>query len=47
MVGPLCNIYLVGLRNYNFNDTAEELKKRWIALNDKVFKETVRRWRSK
>jgi len=29
-----------GLRNYNFFDTAEELKKRWIALNDKVFKET-------
>jgi alpha,alpha-trehalase len=29
-----------GLYNYGFYDTAEELKKRWIVLNDKVFKET-------
>lgn len=37
---PLQYITYVGLRNYAFYDTAEELKKRWIALNDEVFKET-------
>jgi alpha,alpha-trehalase len=37
---PIQYLTYVGLRNYKFYDTAEELKKRWIALNDKVFKET-------
>jgi len=37
---PMQYLTYVGLRNYGFNDTAEELKKRWIALNDKTFKET-------
>lgn len=37
---PLQYLSHEGLRNYNFFDTAAELKKRWIALNDKVFKET-------
>lgn len=33
-------ITYVGLRNYGFDDTAEELKNRWLALNDDVFKKT-------
>lgn len=37
---PMQFITYVGLRNYEFYDTAEELKKRWIDLNDEVFKET-------
>jgi alpha,alpha-trehalase len=37
---PLQYLTYEGLRNYGFTDTAEELKKRWVALNDKVFKET-------
>lgn len=37
---PLQFLTYKGLRNYGFHDTAEELKKRWLALNDKVFKET-------
>ena len=37
---PLQYLTYVALRNYNFNATAEELKNRWISLNDKVFKET-------
>jgi len=37
---PLQYMTYVGLRNYGFNETAEELKKRWLAMNDKVFKES-------
>jgi len=37
---PLQYLTYVGLRNYGFDETAEELKKRWIATNDKIFKET-------
>lgn len=37
---PLQYLSYVGLRNYGFDDTAEELKKRWIALNDQVFRAT-------
>lgn len=37
---PLQYITYVGLQNYEFYDTAEDLKKRWLANNDKVFKET-------
>ncbi|WP_207494432.1 alpha,alpha-trehalase TreF [Aridibaculum aurantiacum] len=37
---PLQYITYVALRNYDFHDTAEELKSRWLVLNDKVFKET-------
>jgi len=37
---PMQYLTYVGLRNYGFNDTAEEIKKRWISLNDKTFKET-------
>lgn len=37
---PLQYLTYVGLRNYGFDETAGELKKRWIANNDKVFKET-------
>ena len=37
---PLQYLTYQALRNYHYFDTAEELKKRWIALNDKVFKET-------
>ena len=37
---PLQFITYVGLRNYGFDDTAEELKNRWLALNDDFFKKT-------
>ncbi|HSJ67722.1 MAG TPA: alpha,alpha-trehalase TreF [Anditalea sp.] len=37
---PMQYMTYVGLRNYEFYDTAEELKKRWMANNEKVFKET-------
>ena len=37
---PLQYLTYEGLRNYNFFDSAEELKNRWINLNDKVFNET-------
>ncbi len=37
---PLQYITYVGLCNYEFYDTAEELKKRWLATNDNVFKKT-------
>ncbi len=37
---PLQYLTYVGLCNYGFYNTAEELKKRWIENNDKVFKET-------
>lgn len=37
---PLQYMTYVALRNYNFDETAEDLKNRWIALNDKVFRET-------
>jgi alpha,alpha-trehalase len=37
---PLQYLTYVGLRNYGFYETAEELKKRWIANNGKIFKET-------
>ncbi len=37
---PMQFMAYVALRNYEFFETAEELKKRWMALNDKVFKET-------
>lgn len=37
---PLQYLTYVGLRNYGFDETAEELKKRWIATNDNVFKQT-------
>ncbi len=36
---PLQYLTYVALRNYNFNDTAEELKARWMSLNDRVFKQ--------
>ncbi len=37
---PMQYMTYVGLRNYGYADTAAELKKRWLALNDKVFRET-------
>lgn len=37
---PMQYMTYAGLRNYSFVDTADELKKRWLALNDKVFRET-------
>jgi alpha,alpha-trehalase len=37
---PLQYLAYVGLCNYGFNDTAEALKKRWVATNDQVFKAT-------
>ncbi|MHA6248480.1 alpha,alpha-trehalase TreF [Pontibacter sp. CAU 1760] len=37
---PMQYMTYAGLRNYNFADTAGELKERWLALNDKVFRET-------
>jgi alpha,alpha-trehalase len=37
---PMQYMTYVALRNYGFNDTAEDLKNRWLALNDKVFEET-------
>ncbi|GAA4437272.1 hypothetical protein GCM10023188_31290 [Pontibacter saemangeumensis] len=37
---PMQYLTYKGLRNYEFYETAEELKKRWVALNDKVFKQT-------
>lgn len=37
---PLQYLTYVGLRNYGFYETADELKKRWMANNDKVFRET-------
>jgi alpha,alpha-trehalase len=37
---PMQYMTYVALRNYGFDDTAEELKKRWLAINDKTFKET-------
>lgn len=37
---PLQYLTYKALRNYDFIETAEELKDRWITLNDKVFRET-------
>lgn len=37
---PLQYLTYAGLRNYGFDETAETLKERWIANNDKIFKET-------
>ncbi|KEO75588.1 alpha,alpha-trehalase TreF [Anditalea andensis] len=37
---PMQYITYVALRNYGYDDTAKELKNRWITLNDDVFKET-------
>jgi alpha,alpha-trehalase len=37
---PLQWIAIKGLRNYGFDDLAEEIKQRWISLNEKVFKST-------
>ncbi|HLT08807.1 MAG TPA: alpha,alpha-trehalase TreF [Cyclobacteriaceae bacterium] len=37
---PLQYLTYIGLSNYGFYETAEELKRRWIANNDEVFKQT-------
>ena len=37
---PLQWISIVGLRNYGFNDLADEVKKRWTTLNIRVYKNT-------
>jgi alpha,alpha-trehalase len=37
---PLQWLAIKGLRNYGFNKTADEIKKRWLNLNEKVFKST-------
>jgi alpha,alpha-trehalase len=37
---PLQWISIKGLRNYGFNDLAEEIKSRWIKLNTKVYHST-------
>ena len=37
---PLQWIAIKGLRNYGFNELADKIKKRWLTLNEKVFKRT-------
>jgi alpha,alpha-trehalase len=37
---PLQWIAIVGCRNYELNEVAEEIKMRWLSLNKKVFKKT-------
>lgn len=37
---PLQWIAIKGLRNYGFNDLADKIKKRWLTLNESVFKRT-------
>ena len=37
---PLQWIAIKGLRNYGFNEFADKIKKRWLALNEKVFDRT-------
>ena len=37
---PLQWITIKGLRNYGFNELANKIKKRWLALNEKVFERT-------
>ena len=37
---PLQWITIQGLRNYGFNDLADEVKKRWVTLNTKIYKST-------
>ncbi len=37
---PLQYISIKGLENYGFTDLAEEVKKRWLNLNNRVFEET-------
>ncbi|MBS9525792.1 alpha,alpha-trehalase TreF [Litoribacter alkaliphilus] len=37
---PMQYMTYVALRNYGFDETAEELRSRWIAINEQVFKET-------
>ncbi len=37
---PLQWITIKGLRNYDFNDTADKIKERWLALNLNVFNRT-------
>ncbi len=37
---PLQWMTIKGLRNYGFNETADEIKNRWLNLNEEVFKRT-------
>ncbi len=37
---PLQWITIQGLRNYGFDELANEVKKRWVALNTKIYKST-------
>ena len=37
---PLQWITIKGLRNYGFNELADKIKKRWLALNENVFSRT-------
>ncbi|MCL2037530.1 alpha,alpha-trehalase TreF [Candidatus Saccharibacteria bacterium] len=37
---PLIWVAVQGLRNYGYNDLAEEIRKRWLAINEKVYRAT-------
>ena len=39
---PLQWVTIQGLRNYGYDELAETIAKRWLALNDEVFKKTHR-----
>ncbi|MCL5030403.1 MAG: trehalase [Bacteroidetes bacterium] len=39
---PLQWISIIGLRNYEFNQTADKIKTRWLQLNESVFEQTGR-----
>lgn len=35
---PLQWVTIQGLRNYGYNDLADEIKRRWLTVNEKVFR---------
>ncbi|MEJ2196528.1 MAG: trehalase family glycosidase, partial [Ignavibacteriaceae bacterium] len=37
---PLQWMAIIGLRNYGFNDLADDIKSRWLLLNENVFNRT-------